>query len=697
MRSARLRALMIALTGLLIGVASVFALESTRQDAEAQLTQYGWELGAKFNGDSIGHLGGQGLLRECPNGSVLVGLRVDWDYIPFVRRVTGISIACRAVNERSSSVPYIYDPSAGVQTQNWGSITQTATDSVPETGFIAGLSARVRRAPPQPFAYLKPKIWFSSPSYTMSTTTEAVTLSSWGEPKVISFVEKVSGPLERAGDCDGGYFPGELSNGFNSFSGPPITTVKAMRGVRLHTYSEFGVERLGGIRILCQDINRVALSTQEIGEATGDGQAHLKVELADADDPVRDDEQASFTVTVTNQGGGAANGVTVRDTLPSGATFVSALSSQGACQEEGGLVTCNVGTLAPRTNASITIQVSPPAGRGVMVNRATVEAASVDPHPADNSSGQATTVAPAGAVPQFDCDGSLYIANEGNGGGGTTIIRADCMGNITTYATGFNGSSGLVFNQLTGALVISDDTPGIHQADIDGNVTPLAANVALSNPNGLAVDAQASLLVADSGDRVLRLSLDPSGDAASTEVLAQGFTTPQGIVETPAGDVLFSDADGYIYRITPTTPLPVVAPGIAQRLPVGRVAQDNGLHQAGRNGQHLHRQLRWAHRPSHRRRSHREGRCPHSGRRLPDGPGGWPTAWFSRSGFRLRGRPGRDRLLPRRRLHLPQDVARQRLEHRYADRQLAGALRPEPGWSARWAALERALRHRLLR
>ena len=186
------------------------------------------------------------------------------------------------------------------------------------------------------------------------------------------------------------------------------------------------------------------------------------------------------------------------------------------------------------------------------------------------------TLAPAPQFPQFDCAKSLYVTNEGNGAGGTSIVRVDCMGIITPYAEGFDGPSGAVFDEATGNLIISDDNPGIHSVDAAGNVTPVAANFAFANPNGLAVDSLGRLLVADSGSSVFRVTLDSNLDAVlPVEPLALGFRIPQGVVVTPAGDVLFTDVEGYIYRIEPTTTIPIPYPGIAQRLAVGQVVNGN--------------------------------------------------------------------------------------------------------------------------
>ncbi|MCP3963080.1 MAG: hypothetical protein GY719_35015 [bacterium] len=176
------------------------------------------------------------------------------------------------------------------------------------------------------------------------------------------------------------------------------------------------------------------------------------------------------------------------------------------------------------------------------------------------------------AVAWTDCGYSLYIANEGNGGGGTTVVRVDCHGVVTPYTGGFTGTSGLVIEPFSGNLIISDDSPGIFLVDPAGNISPLATSVDFENPNGLALDSLGRLLVADAGNRVLRVTLNPDGSAATVEILAEGFAIPQGVVSTDSGDVLFVDDDGYVYQISPSTPIPVT-PLSAPVLPVGAVVQ----------------------------------------------------------------------------------------------------------------------------
>ncbi len=285
-------------------------------------------------------------------------------------------------------------------------------------------------------------------------------------------------------------------------------------------------------------------------------------------------EHLLYTVVVTNNGPEDATNVTLVDTIPATVSPVSTTPSTPTCIHSGVTVTCGLGGLTSGASTTVLLLVQAPATAGLITNTATTSASEPDPDLSNNIATEITAVVTS-TTPAFDCNKSLYIANEGNGGGGLTVVRADCNGNITTYATGFSGTSGLVIDQATGNMIVSDDFPGIHQVDTSGNVTPLATNFIFQNPNGLDLDGSGRLLVADSGDRILRVTLNPDGSAGLVETLASGFSIPQGVVDTSSGDVLFTDSDGYIYRITSTTPLPVVHPGTSQRLPVGQVAPGN--------------------------------------------------------------------------------------------------------------------------
>ena len=93
-------------------------------------------------------------------------------------------------------------------------------------------------------------------------------------------------------------------------------------------------------------------------------------------------DQVTFTLTVQNAGPNTAQGVTVSDPVPAGATLVSASTSQGSCGAPE--VTCALGALARGASATVTITVQ--ANQvGTLANSASVSGTLTDPNPANNA------------------------------------------------------------------------------------------------------------------------------------------------------------------------------------------------------------------------------------------------------------------------------------------------------------------------
>jgi uncharacterized repeat protein (TIGR01451 family) len=95
-----------------------------------------------------------------------------------------------------------------------------------------------------------------------------------------------------------------------------------------------------------------------------------------------------YKLTVSNAGPLPATDVTVTDNLPSTVQFVSATASQGSCTHSGGAhggtVTCNLGNLKSKANATATIVVVPIHAANPTTNRATVTASQLDPDTNNN-------------------------------------------------------------------------------------------------------------------------------------------------------------------------------------------------------------------------------------------------------------------------------------------------------------------------
>ncbi|HEV7485554.1 MAG TPA: Calx-beta domain-containing protein [Thermoanaerobaculia bacterium] len=108
----------------------------------------------------------------------------------------------------------------------------------------------------------------------------------------------------------------------------------------------------------------------------------------------------TYTIAVNNAGPNAANAVAVTDILPAGATFVSAIPSQGTCSGTT-TITCSLGVIANGSNATIALKITPNTP-GPLSNTTTVSAApQPDPNPANDSATSSVTVQPASAIPLF--------------------------------------------------------------------------------------------------------------------------------------------------------------------------------------------------------------------------------------------------------------------------------------------------------
>ncbi len=92
----------------------------------------------------------------------------------------------------------------------------------------------------------------------------------------------------------------------------------------------------------------------------------------------------TLALAVRNFGPATAANVVLTDTLPAGAAFVSAVSSQGACTHANGRVICSLGQLAAGGTVSVALTLRPNGG-GAHVNRATVTSTGADPMVTNNA------------------------------------------------------------------------------------------------------------------------------------------------------------------------------------------------------------------------------------------------------------------------------------------------------------------------
>lgn len=125
--------------------------------------------------------------------------------------------------------------------------------------------------------------------------------------------------------------------------------------------------------------------------------ADLSLVKTASPDPVAVGALLTYTLNIDNDGPNQATNVTVVDTLPATVDFIGTDETQGTCTESGGLVTCDLGTLASGASATVEIRVRP-TEEGELLNTAAVSAEQSDPAPGDNS-GMDTTTVSGDAVP----------------------------------------------------------------------------------------------------------------------------------------------------------------------------------------------------------------------------------------------------------------------------------------------------------
>lgn len=110
----------------------------------------------------------------------------------------------------------------------------------------------------------------------------------------------------------------------------------------------------------------------------------------------------TWILKARDNGPSTAHEVLVEDPLPGGVTLSGATSSQGACQDIGGVVKCELGVLTDGATAEVRITGTVTTTSGTLQNTAKVRALEPDPEPANNSSSVTTAVLPAPLIEAKD-------------------------------------------------------------------------------------------------------------------------------------------------------------------------------------------------------------------------------------------------------------------------------------------------------
>lgn len=111
--------------------------------------------------------------------------------------------------------------------------------------------------------------------------------------------------------------------------------------------------------------------------------ADLVVNHSDSPDPAPAGGIVTYTLRIDNNGPDTAVGVTLTDTLPTGAVFIDVNTTAGTCSQAAGTVNCTVGDIPFNTNQTVTIRVRLPSA-GVWTNTATAGSSTTDPNTSNN-------------------------------------------------------------------------------------------------------------------------------------------------------------------------------------------------------------------------------------------------------------------------------------------------------------------------
>lgn len=168
-----------------------------------------------------------------------------------------------------------------------------------------------------------------------------------------------------------------------------------------------------------------------------------------------------YTVTVVNNGPSTATNVVLTDTLPANVTFDAGNSSPSPFSNVSGILTYNIGTLAPSASSVITIAVIvDDEFIGTLTNTASATAAETESNPANNSASSSSVV----AVVPASISGTVFVDRNNNG-----VIDSNDpgIGGVVITLTGIDFTSTTV-NRSTvtaanGTYVFANLLPGTYQ------------------------------------------------------------------------------------------------------------------------------------------------------------------------------------------------------------------------------------------
>ncbi|MFT3852680.1 MAG: hypothetical protein QM733_08095 [Ilumatobacteraceae bacterium] len=245
-------------------------------------------------------------------------------------------------------------------------------------------------------------------------------------------------------------------------------------------------------------------------------------------------EPVEWTITVSNAGSSTAENVTVGDPLPVALVGAAATPSVGTCDLTTGTLRCDLGTLPPRTSATVVVAGTVDADfRGVLTNAATAASDTLDPDGTDNTGTATSTVTgsaaltvtktgSASAVAGGPIEWIVTVTNAGPSSAQDVVVHdAVPTGVVAVTASSSTGTCDATVTCRLGMLPVG----GQSTITITGTVDAAYAGAAIENsasaetPDGPAVTSPP-----------VSTAVSRSADVSISKVLASGGTIAGGPV-----------------------------------------------------------------------------------------------------------------------------------------------------------------------
>jgi len=184
--------------------------------------------------------------------------------------------------------------------------------------------------------------------------------------------------------------------------------------------------------------------------------ANLSITKTASPNPAIVSSNLTYRIIVTNTGPSPATNVTVTDPLPAAVSFVSVTPTQGACSGTT-TVTCNLGTLASGSSATVSI-ICMPQSTAQLTNTASASATETDPNPNDNSVTIATPVTTQSSGPSM----------------------LDTNLSVRTVVTGLSQPTSMAFLGLNDFFILEKDTGKVKRV-VNGTVQSTVLDLAVNS------------------------------------------------------------------------------------------------------------------------------------------------------------------------------------------------------------------------